>query len=346
MAPPARLGGFKILNDVVWVTIAQQGEIQGFPASLCRLLMDRKINMNFFTFSLGDGAWGINLAVLAAHADEILEYVSNTFSGINIAALNGAVLSLFPHKNDPGITSSLFQVFRESGLSDFALSNSTSAISALLDNETAEKVATELFKPFRFSAFRTPSDWRLAQRGKEELYKEVVASYQEKKPKVYVLQWQEELELLYLSLKTEKQRSLEALFTALGTCGIPLSFLNTAPSPDLSQTSMLLCLPETQKNTYNHIIENLPDEILLKRGSPFSFFTMNGPHFGDRYGIAYELLEALSGSGIDLTGLSCSVASISGIVPSHQMGESIKVIQSRFEVPSLMYMGNTCPPMS
>jgi aspartokinase len=341
MPPAARLGGFKILKDVVWVTIVQPGAFQDFPASLCRMLADKKINLNFFTCGMEDGAWGVNLVVLPSHADEIFKYAGNKFTNIHISAVNGAVLSLFPHKSDPGIASSLFEVFEESRLSEFALANSYSAISALLDNKFAERVATGLFKPFNFSAFRTPSDWRLAQKGKEDLYKEVVASYQEKKPKVYVLQWQEGLELLHLRLERDKKGAIRSLFTRLNKLGIPLSFLITSPSNDLTQTSLLLCLPEEKNKVYASILDNLPGEILSARHSPVSYFSMNGPHFGDRYGIACELLEAFSGAGIDPIGLSCSVASISGIVSSNQLRQCLEVIQDCFEVPSLMRIGNT-----
>jgi hypothetical protein len=48
---------------------------------------------------------------------------------------------------------------------------------------------------------------------------------------------------------------------------------------------------------------------------------MNGPHFGDRYGIVRDLLTALETAGIDLLGLSCTIASITGIVHSSQLSQ-------------------------
>ena len=62
---------------------------------------------------------------------------------------------------------------------------------------------------------------------------------------------------------------------------------------------------------------------------------MIGPHFGDRYGIASELLTALDCAHIDLLGLSCSIASIAGMVPAEQIHDTIQAVQGCFEVPSV-----------
>jgi uncharacterized NAD-dependent epimerase/dehydratase family protein len=63
---------------------------------------------------------------------------------------------------------------------------------------------------------------------------------------------------------------------------------------------------------------------------------MNGPHFGDRYGIVRDLLRALETAGIDLLGLSCTIASITGVVPSSQLAKTVEAIQNGFDVPSVL----------
>jgi aspartokinase len=65
-------------------------------------------------------------------------------------------------------------------------------------------------------------------------------------------------------------------------------------------------------------------------------FSMNGPHFGDRYGIASELLSAFEENRIDLLSLSCTIASISGVVPSSQLEATISTIEKCFEVPAVI----------
>ena len=62
---------------------------------------------------------------------------------------------------------------------------------------------------------------------------------------------------------------------------------------------------------------------------------MNGPHFGDRYGIVRDLLTALETDGVNLMGLSCTIASITGVVLSSHLEKAIKAIQGCFDVPSI-----------
>ena len=63
---------------------------------------------------------------------------------------------------------------------------------------------------------------------------------------------------------------------------------------------------------------------------------MNGPHFGDRYGIVSELLTSLSDRQVHLLALSCTIASISGVVPTRQFEPALKAIQNCFDVPALV----------
>ena len=75
------------------------------------------------------------------------------------------------------------------------MANSPSAISTVLEEHLLIQASSALFGPFAFGAYRTPADWKLAQKGKEQLFKEVIATYQEKHPKTYGLEYQDHQEL-------------------------------------------------------------------------------------------------------------------------------------------------------
>ncbi len=114
--------------------------------------------------------------------------ILENYGKIFTVAPRSAVLSIFPHRRNPEISARLFEAFEHQSLEPDALANSPSTLSVVLNQDMIDSASHALFEPFTFSAYQTPEDWKLAQLGKEKLYKEVVASYQEKKPKVYGLE--------------------------------------------------------------------------------------------------------------------------------------------------------------
>jgi aspartokinase len=62
---------------------------------------------------------------------------------------------------------------------------------------------------------------------------------------------------------------------------------------------------------------------------------MNGPHFGDRYGIVSEVLTTLHGRQVAPLALSCTIASITGVVRRDQFEAALDALRQGFEVPSV-----------
>jgi len=336
MAHQTRLGGFKLLNDVVSISLVEPDRDRGFPAEFCRLLAGERINLLFLTCGNREGVWGLDIVTDPDNASKALKLIKENFSKTNHDTLSGAVLSLFPHKSDPEITAALLNVFGKEGIEPNALAYSNSAISAVLHKEIIDKATKSLFEPFSFSAYRTPADWKLTQKGKEQLYKEVVASYQEKQPKVYALEWQDGQELLRIRLNW---RDLEVVGNALRNFSGQdrvFSFLVSNPSNETRTANLFFCLPESGSQESTDMIRGLLPESLMDSISPVAVFSMNGPHFGDRYGIASELLTAFDNARVDLLALSCSIHSINGVVPTDQSDSAIHAIQGCFEVPAVI----------
>jgi aspartokinase len=335
MMTSARLGGFKILRDVQWISRAQPDEDQHFPGLFCHVLAGQNINLDYLTYGFFDGVCSLN-SVFHDNNFEIVENsLSKQFGDWNSPISDAVILSVFPHKKDPHVTASLLKIFSQQNIPPNALANSNSAISAVLPKNILPDVTQALFEPFSFSAYRTPADWKLAQKGKEQLYKEVVASYQEKKPKVYALQWQANQELFYLRHQQGFSGRVAAMFSELSKIELSITFLISGPLNE-NDTIIIFCLPEGKKNQYESIIDFLPSGLVAERRPSVAYFSMNGPHFGDRYGIASELINVLQKAGNPLIGLSCSIASITGILPGEQIQDGLKTIEECFEVPSVI----------
>jgi aspartokinase len=335
MPPPTKLGGFKILKDVDRISTFFPDETEHSPAKFFQVIAEEKINLPYVTCIHDNQSWGLTLMVDTTNGAKISHVIEKTFGKIFNYSPNSAILSIFPHKKNPEITGSLFEAFGQEGLTPDSMANSPSAISVVLKEEKLNRASSVLFEPFSFSAYRTPTDWKLAQKGKEQLYKEVVATYQEQRPKVYGLEYHEKQEFLKITLNFNEIGQLYVIFRKFSEIGLHLTFIVTSPLQE-ERGTLAFCLPKSENQPNVEILNPLTPEVITDSISPVSVFSMNGPHFGDRYGITSELLTTFENSRIDLLGLCCTIASITGVVPSHQLESTIQAIQSCFEVPSVI----------
>jgi len=335
MTPSIRLGGFKLLREMVWISVARSGNDRCCLAELSHLLAREKTNLPFLTCGSEDREWGLDLVIDSHDAEKTAGLIENNFRKTNSSAERAAILSIFPHRGKPETLGALLHAFGKAGVAPAAIANSPSSISVVLREDAINKATNALFGPFNFSAYRSPSDWKLAQKGKEKLYKEVVASYQERKPKVYALEWEGEQDLLQVKIKKDNLQAVGEAFKGLSQLDFPLTFLITTPSKEDAATNLLFCIPHSDMPESAEILKGLPDGTVGPRVPRVASFSMNGPHFGDRYGIANELLTTLEEVPVRLLGLSCSIASISGVVPAEQIHSTLLAIQRCFEVPSV-----------
>jgi aspartokinase len=336
MAALPVLGGFKILKDVVRISIVSSPEDKGFPARLFSAITSEKINLPYLTSVYCDNSWGLNVIVEGSDEERTLRLIKSTFGKIFQASpTRSAVLSLFPHRNNPAIAGALVETLALHGVEWEALANSPSAVSVVLEEKSVDRASDALFGPFNFSAYRTPSDWKLAQKGKEKLYKEVVASYQEKRPKVYGLNYRDSQNLFIVEVDRKGIASFGRALKSAASLGFNLSFLASSPD-NHGKLNIFLCVPKPGNGIYLDSMPELATDNRIASVCSAAMFSMTGPHFGDRYGIASELLNTLNKAGIELTALTCTIASVRGVVHTHQIESAIEAIKSCFEVPTVV----------
>ncbi|MBW2129647.1 MAG: hypothetical protein JRH13_09815 [Deltaproteobacteria bacterium] len=337
MAAPVKLGGFKVLKGVIWFSLISDGDSFGFPAAFCRRIAEEKINLPFFSCQPEDKRWSLNVAVSNADAPALSRIVRE-FPGTEICnRAESIILSIFPYRGDPEIVGLFLEALGREGLEPLGIANSPAAVSAVLHNHALEKANTGLFKTFQFSAYRTPQDWNLAQKGKESLYREVVASYQESKPKVYGIRYRDGQEMCRVKIGAGDLRRFASLLKSLSGTGTYLSFLGTRlVPPEKGSNIITLCFSRRQGTSSGDITRKFTSSFPVEILYPVAGLSMTGPHFGDRYGIASELLTALEAKGVMLLGLNCSIASIKAVVDSDKLADAIEAIQSCFEVPALV----------
>ena len=115
-----------------------------------------------------------------------------------------------------------------------------------------------------------------------------------------------------------------------------LTFLATGPCAEKDKEVLTLSLPNSYGISCTDIIKEIAPETEAISISPAITLSMTGPHFGDRYGIASELLNSFEKKGVNLLALNCTIASITGVVPFSQLEWAIQAIKGHFEVPSII----------
>ncbi len=336
MVDRERLGGFKVLKNVARMSLVSPPGDRDFPARVFRVIANEKINLPYAACIFHDPAWGLTIAVEDVDISRASAALKTHIDHEAYFQPAGAILSLFPHKKKPEITRALFEAFGREGILTEAFANSPSAISIVLDEESVDRASSALFGPFSFSAYRTPADWKLAQKGKEQLYKEVVASYQEQRPKVYGLEHQDQQTLFRVQLNRMHLERFSNILQGLAAPGAPITFLATSPCRKEGKENIFFCLPDIHGHSRVDMLNASDPFTDFRRLSPVATFSMNGPHFGDRYGIVSELLTALECGRVELLGLSCTIASITGVIPAVHLAPAIEAIQDRFDIPSVI----------
>ncbi len=331
-----KLNGGKVLKGVSAFALSCRPEQDEAPLLLCRAIAEAGINLPYVTILRRGLGWLITLAVEIRHEERILSLLlPGVFGHITCRCRDNAILSLFPHQSNPGIPAALFASFGRAGLAVQGMANSPSALSIVLRQKHLDPVSRVLFDAFTFKTYRTPEEWKAAQRGKEALYKEVVASYQEKRPKVYGVTCRAHQHLVSILLDDPSLSPAAPVMNEAADQGLRLSLIVSSPLCSNGPFHLTYCLPERSKGEAAvPLLDQIPGTN-PSPGKPAAVFSMNGPHFGDRYGITSELLAGLEAKGVSLLALNCTVASITGAVPAPELDAALEAIQGCFEVPSV-----------
>lgn len=326
----SRLGGFTLLEGLVWASLAHESSECRFAARLCRLMALERINLPFLNCRTTEHGCFVDLAVDKSQWSNAATLIKENFD-IPDPRLEtqSLIASIFPHNRNPETIVKMLRLLSETGIERYALAQSYAALSILMSRKRLSLFTKSMFEYFRFGSYPTLQDWK-SRLTPMPVPREIVASYREKRPKVYGLDWIEGMDMTRLESSMDR-RALEMLGNMSAAGAYPV-FLSGGPETGHAHPgTMTLAAKGVDLSCES------PGEAFFHR-YPVAVFTMKGPHFGDRYGIAAELLGTLARHQVDIPALSCSMASVTGIVPGDQVPQAVKAVNECFEVPSITYM--------
>jgi len=164
---------------------------------------------------------------------------------------------------------------------------------------------------------------------------ETIAVYWEPKPKTYGFREVTDLSLMNIEIKPGEmgQWGLWLMELADLDIGFHLSIIKYSNRQELR----LYILHEKfwADSVLSHIDKqiDLESEKDFHLTSPVELISFQGPHFGERYGIAHTALKALDDQGVPVLIAACSGAAVYIVLPEKKLQVAKSLLAEAFEVP-------------
>jgi len=297
-----------------------------------------KINLTLLAHLAGDR----EVLCTASEAGEAASTILQSHAGPHglVQMQPGTViLGLYPHNNRADVLGTFIRGLAKAKAIIHGLASSPSAITVVISSRKKNKAVQQLFEHFYFPAFESPKEFFAAQPPPEEILQKVVATYQEKVIKVYLIVPRGDLDLWGMSIASRDiLEGFAFALTDLGELGLTIPFLVALPGLGIGEflvsfsTARASSAGDQGAEVRRILRKRLPDGKPV-RLTPVAGISLHGPHFGDRYGIAHTLVEALEKAQVTLLALSCTISSISLIIRQQQLAPALLVLGNTFESP-------------
>jgi aspartokinase len=334
-----RLGGIKVLDGRSHLTAWRQG-FPGDPGAICARLAADRINLSHVTYiSAFDSGPERSVTAFCTesaqgfHGYFHLKVEEEQAGGSVTLQPDVSILSVFPHERRPHIPGRILKMLAGKGIRPFGLASSPSALSVLIATADTKSLIDGLFDIFEFPKYRSPLEWHAAYEGREQMLEKVVCSYEEQIIKVYNVSHQADLDYWGLLVSAADMDSFGEAAVALDRLELRVPFL-VAESCEEDRLFFAFCFESVYREEVQQIFQFLLPRVDIIRRHPVASFFLVGPHFGDRHGIIHSLLETLTEARVSPLAISCSVSSVSAVVPAENLLASLKALGTRFQIPN------------
>ncbi|MBU0767940.1 MAG: hypothetical protein KJ687_02450 [Proteobacteria bacterium] len=164
---------------------------------------------------------------------------------------------------------------------------------------------------------------------------ETIAVYWEPKPKTYGFKEVADLSLMNIEIKPEEMSQWGLWLMELADLNIGFHLILAKYSTHQKLRLYILFEKFWADSVLSHIDKriDLESEKYFHLTSPVELISFQGPHFGDRYGIAYSAFKALDDRGVPILIAACSGAAVYIVLPEKKLQEARPLLTEAFEVP-------------
>lgn len=328
-----QLGGIKILEGRSYIEWSSDKAEDALASICCRLAAER-INLSQVTHIAGDGRGRSSTALCTESINSFTSYFLVKLDAGRVPQLrrDTCILSVFPHDRRPLIMGELLELMAREDMHPLGIASSPSAMSVVVPSEDMKGTIDGIFSVFEFPTYRSPLEWQAAYVGKEQIFKDVVGSYEEQTLKVYAVLDQPDLDLWTLILNRMEMKQMGAALKKIDGLGMKMPFF-VAHCDRPREVVLSLCFSSSHRQDVSKALDAHAPHAACSLHEAAGIF-LHGPHFGDRYRIAGALTDSLQTAGIHHLALSCAVHSISVVLKAQDLRRGLQAIKTKFHVPT------------
>jgi aspartokinase len=332
-----RLGGIKILEGRCYLKASNERE-EGALSSICSQMTEERVNLSLMTHLAGSELGSPETVVCVESSDglcgcSVLEAYAESRGRVRLQP-DTCIISIFPHDLKPGVAGVVMQALARMNIRPRGFASSPSALSVLVASKEQKDSIEAIFQLFELGGYSSPVDWYAAYKGREQVLKEIICTYQEDVIKVYNITCHKELDLWYLDVPVGDLDRLGELLAAVGETEARMAFL-VAQSRSPDRLRLAFTLESRIRQWAKQRMETVFPGLARPHHAPAAALFLHGPHFGDRYGIANALVQALKAAGVTPLGISCAVSSLSVVIPLDRLSETIQMLHLYFQIPDI-----------
>lgn len=165
---------------------------------------------------------------------------------------------------------------------------------------------------------------------------ETIAVYWEAKVRTYGFQVQEKLAVLQMDVATGSLGAWARQLAAIEEADTSYRWLLAQPG-EIGRISLWVICEAANIVKLKHFVETCSPaglDFKAELFAPVDVLFFQGPHYGDRYGIADFTLKALQTHKIPLLAMICCVNSVNLVLPVQWGGKAKALLSEEFVIPT------------
>ena len=287
----------------------------GYPdIPLHASLSSGRINIEFLNFDAtgNEGSPYLSCCVEQAHTAEMVELDAQITHGVH-------TLSVYPHKSCMSALGYIVGLMSHRCLLFYDLVTSGSMLTFVVDRQDRPQICDYLARHIELPKSHTPFEQLFNQEDLallEKCRQETCATWVEEKIKTYGLHTESNLDLYSLNTGYE---DLALVASIMKTCETNQTrfYYSSAHVRQDGRVSWHFLADGNDHRMKAHLVSGLPRNrsIDLRVSEAMALISFQGPHFGDRYGIADRATSILQEEGIPLPLSGFTGSSIYMVVP-------------------------------